>query len=368
MAIPQKRVVVIGAGPAGSATAMSLRRFPGVEVLLLDRATFPRRKACGSGLSPWCLELLDGMGLGGAVRREAFPIGAARIAGARGEVLELRSHYQAAVLLRARFDELLAHEAVRRGARLRDGVRVREIVREGEKLIGVSTSDGDLEADAVIVSNGANTTFAREPRPGRTLHTYMAWYEGVEGVIDAVELYFDPVVKPYYGWLFPESESRVNIGVVFRPRSGEANARERFDEFVHTRLRSRLQYATRIGRPVGHPVATSHRPTALAQQGLLIAGEAGRLVDPATAEGIHHSLASGWVAGGYLGELFEARRTPSLDNLAPYTRRVRQAIGPRLIAGHSLLQLFKTPLFDWLIRFGSFGPVRSLLTRALANA
>ena len=115
-------------------------------------------------------------------------------------------------------------------------------------------------------------------------------------------------------------------------------------------------------------MATSHRPTALAQQGLLIAGEAGRLVDPATVEGIHHSLARGWVAGGYLGELFESQRSPSLDNLVPYTRRVRQAIGPRLIAGHSLLQFFKTPLFDWLIRFGSFGPVRSLLTRALANA
>ncbi len=363
-----KRVVVIGAGPAGSATAMSLQRFAGVEVLLLDRATFPRRKACGSGLSPWCLELLDEMGLGGAVRREAFAVGAARIGGARGEVLELRSHYQAAVLLRSRLDELLATEAVRRGARLRDGVRAREIVREGGNVVGVSTSDGDLEADAVVVANGANTTFARLARPGKTLHTYMAWYEGVEGVIDAVELYFDRVVKPYYGWLFPESEGRVNIGVVFLPRRGEANARERFDAFVDARLGSRMQRATRIGRPVGHPVATTHRPTRLAQQGLVIAGEAGRLVDPATAEGIHHSLASGWIAGGHLGELFEARRPPSLENLEPYTHMVRRAIGHRLVVGQSLLQFSKTPLLDWLIRFGSFRPVRSLLTRALANA
>ena len=81
-----------------------------------------------------------------------------------------------------------------------------------------------------------------------------------------------------------------------------------------------------------------------------------------------HSLASGWIAGGYLGELFEAERPPSVENLEPYTRMVRRAIGPRLFAGHSLLQFSKTPLLDWLIRFGSFRPVRSLLTRALASA
>ena len=46
----------------------------------------------------------------------------------------------------------------------------------------------------------------------------------------------------------------------------------------------------------------------------------------------------------------------------------RRAIGLRLAAGHAFLQFSKTPLFDWLIRFGSFRPVRSLLTRALANA
>ena len=361
-------MIVIGAGPAGSATAMSLARFPKVEVQLVERANFPRKKACGSGLSPWCLELLDGMGLLPAVAREAYHIGAARIGGPHGPVLELRSKYEAKVLCRTRLDQLLAHEAVRRGATLCEGTGVREIVRNGDDLIGLRTTDGELEADAVVVANGATSRLASEPRPVATLQTYMAWYEGVEDVIDAVELYFDRVVRPYYGWLFPESKTRVNIGIVFRPQPGAPNAKERFESFLAERMAPRMRYATRVDRPIGHPVAVSHRPTRLSQPGLLVAGEAGGLVDPATAEGIHHALASGWSAGELLGELAEAGQPFSAANLHPYTGRVREQIGRRLFAGQCLMQFARTPLFGWMIRFGTLSPVRRLLTWTLAGA
>ena len=81
-----------------------------------------------------------------------------------------------------------------------------------ERLVGVATSDGDLEVDAAIVCNGATSTLAPAARPGRTLNAIMGWYEGVEGISDAVELYFDPVVKPYYGWLFPDYIDAQNEG------------------------------------------------------------------------------------------------------------------------------------------------------------
>src|SRR6202011_4093802 len=120
------------------------------------------------------------------------------------------------------------------------------------------TSQGDVEADAVIVCNGANGRLADSPRPGHTLHSIMGWYEGVEGVGHTVEIYFDPILKPYYGWVFPESARRVNIGICYEPAPGGLNARQRFEAFLEQRLAGRLRYATRIDRLVGFPIATGY--------------------------------------------------------------------------------------------------------------
>jgi len=93
-----KRVAIIGAGPAGSAAAIALSRTPGLEVRLLERKTFPRAKACGSGLSPWGLDVLDGLGLGRAIRAGAYPIRAALIGAGLGAPVELRRLVAAAQL------------------------------------------------------------------------------------------------------------------------------------------------------------------------------------------------------------------------------------------------------------------------------
>ena len=362
-----KRVVVIGAGPAGSAAAMNLTRFRNVETLLLDRAAFPRRKVCGSALSPWALQLLDEMGVGPLIRKQAYPIHAGLIGGMHDTTVELRSHYEAAVLLRERFDTLLLHEAVRRGARLQEGTAVKEIIRERGALIGLRTSQGEIAADAVIVCSGAHDTLAKAPRPGKTLHTIMGWYEGVDDVADAVEIYFDASVKPYYGWVFPEAPGRVNIGICYAPAPGTFNARERFALFLEDRLGKRMKHASRIDRLVGCPIVTSYRPTALAEDGTLVAGEAGALVDPATAEGIHHALATGLLAGQFLGSLLEQGSAPRRQRLAPYTQLVRRRIGTRLLAGQLFLQFARTPVLDFVLGLGSRKPVQALLTWVLTG-
>jgi flavin-dependent dehydrogenase len=196
----------------------------------------------------------------------------------------------------------------------------------------------------------------------------MGWYEGVEDVSDAVELYFDPPVRPYYGWLFPESRGRVNIGICYAPTPGAPNARERFHEFVAMRFARRLRGAARIDRLIGHPIATTRKPTALVQDGTLLAGEAARLVDPATAEGIYSALESGLISGRVLGSVLDAGHPPSPTRLAPYTQMVRQRLGRRLVAGDVLLKVLGTPLLDVVLRLGSMKPVRTALTWALAHA
>jgi len=196
----------------------------------------------------------------------------------------------------------------------------------------------------------------------------MGWYEGVEGVTHAVELYFDSVIKPHYGWVFPEGPDRVNIGICYDAAAHGPNARERFQTFIDRRLAKRLKYANQIGPLVGHPIATTHRPTALAAPGVLLAGEAARLVDPATAEGICFALASGRLAGNFLAETLVQGGHPSAERLAPYGNLVREQLGSRLQAGQIMLQVLKTPALDFALAFGSLRPVREFLTRTLSAA
>jgi flavin-dependent dehydrogenase len=101
---------------------------------------------------------------------------------------------------------------------------------------------------------------------------------------------------------------------------------------------------------------------------MLVAGEAAALVDPATAEGIHHALASGLLAGQLLGSLIERGVALTRDRLSPYTQLVRKRIGSRLLAGQLFLQFARTPVLDFVLGLGSRRPVQALLTWVLTGA
>jgi flavin-dependent dehydrogenase len=129
----------------------------------------------------------------------------------------------------------------------------------------------------------------------------------------------------------------------------------------------RLAHAERLGPLVGHPIATTHQPTSLVEPGTLVAGEAAKLVDSSSAEGIYYALASGNIAGHFLGKTLSESHEVSQAQLTPYTDLVRQKLGPRLRAGHTFLQVLKTPALDFALAIGSLKTVKKLLTRVFAN-
>jgi geranylgeranyl reductase family protein len=384
----QGRVVVVGAGPSGSAAAMQLAA-AGVECILLEKKQLPRTKACGSGLSPWTLTLLDELGVGASVRKLAYRIDGAILCGSSGKGLELRGDHETAILRRAEFDELLAREAERRGASLRQGVSVRGLGLSGtgpRASVTVETSDGPLEADLVIDCSGATGRLDRYAGPAatpggplrrqvaervlaerRTLHTIMGWYEGVEGCSDVVELFFDAELRPHYAWIFPETRERVNIGLCFLPREGGPNAREHFERFIARRLERRLKKATLLGRWIGHPVSVSTAPQALVSDGVLRAGEAGWLADSATAEGIFHALSSGRAAGRFAAAHLRERGATRAAALLPYQRTVQRTLAGRLTMGRALMSALTVPTLDLALRIGDKPATRRLLRRAFTG-
>ncbi len=367
----KRKTIVIGAGPAGCAAAMGLASSAASECLLLERKALPRTKACGSGLSPWTLKFLDRLGVGEQVRRRAFRIDGAIIAGANGQGVELRGDHETAVLLRSEFDALLAREAQSRGTELREGCTVRGI-ESHRGQVAVETNEGTFEADAVIDCSGATGGFDRERRrtPSTlgqsTLHTIMGWYEGLQGTSDVVELFFDRELKPHYGWVFPETAGRVNVGLCFAPDKAKPNARQRFEAFLERRLSQRLRGAQQLGGLIGHPVQVSSVPRQLTAPGVLRAGEAGWLADFATAEGIYHALLSGHLAGSHLGKLADRGWSDDLDARS-YQASVVKALAPRMLGGRLLMSALKSPALDIALSFSSARATREVLKRAFSG-
>jgi len=364
------KTIVIGAGPAGCAAALALASSAS-DCLLLERKSLPRTKACGSGLSPWTLSVLDRLGVGERVRRRALRIDGAIIAGANGRGVELRGDHETAVLLRSELDQLLAREAQSRGALLREACTVRRI-ESHRGQVAVETSEGTFEADAVIDCSGATGGFDRARRHApfgagqATLHTIMGWYEGLQGTSDVVELFFDRELKPHYGWVFPETASRVNVGLCFVPDKAKPNARLRFEAFLERRLSQRLRGAQQLGSWIGHPVQVSSLPTQLHAAGVLRAGEAGWLADFATAEGIYHALVSGHLAGTHLIKLAERGWRDDLDARA-YQASVMKTLAPRMLGGRLLMSALKSPALDIALSFSSARATREVLKRAFSG-
>jgi menaquinone-9 beta-reductase len=358
-----RRAIVIGAGPAGGLAALTLAQHS-IETLLLEQKTLPRPKTCAGGISPWALDLLDSVGLRQRVSAEAHPVHAALVHGPAGAAWRLRGRLQAAVLPRARFDELLVGAARQAGAELREGIAVAALARDGGRVIGVQTAQGPIEADAVVVATGAHGRFAPRAAAGDRFFGILARYVGMEDVSDIAEFYLDPDVRPHYGWVFPEGEGRANVGVCFRRRPSGPNALQLLDRLIDRHLASRLRHAERVGRVQAHPIAAVVWPPRLVEPGAVYVGEAAGLVDPLSGEGIYYAMSSGRLAGEQLAIVL--RRGERLDaaTMRHYIHGVRRRIVPRLAISDAARRLLaSSPLFDLAGQLMSIDPLRTAFER-----
>src|SRR5215470_9897211 len=220
-------VIVIGAGPGGSAAAYHLANH-GVRVLLLEKSEFPREKVCGDGLTPRAVKQLIAMGVdtegeGWTRNRGLRVIGG----GVRPELdwPDLASFPNYGLTrTRVDFDELLARTAQTRGAELRTSVTVAGPVYDATgRVVGVATSDGQVRAPLVIAADGVSGRFPlamglskRTDRPiGVAVRRYYrsprhkdeyleSWLE-IHGKRDTTTL------LPGYGWIFGMGDGRVNV-------------------------------------------------------------------------------------------------------------------------------------------------------------
>jgi geranylgeranyl reductase family protein len=292
-------VLVVGAGPAGAAAGLAARR-RGLDVLVVDKARFPRDKTCGDGLTTAALRFLEQLGLdlrtlpGYMAVRETVLVSPS---GRRVSLPLPRDSDYAAVVPRVELDSALVAKARDSGVEVRDGTAV-SAVEVGSDGVTVSLGDnGAVRAGFVVAADGHYSFVRRSLRPPAppelgTWHAFRQYFRGVDD--PRLFVLFEADLLPGYAWVFPLPDGRANVGfgVLRRPgMSGkELNARWR-------ELLERDSVRAVLG-PAAEPEAThrawpipaSFEYDALADGRVLYVGDAANAVDPLTGEGIAQAL------------------------------------------------------------------------------
>jgi geranylgeranyl reductase family protein len=338
-------VVVVGAGPAGAATAAHLAA-QGVSVLLLDQKHFPRDKVCGDFVGPVALDELALLGVSerpdyrrtNKIREAALFLD--------GRELILRSIPQVGqmapygrVIPRWQLDAWVVDAATAAGATLLEGHRVTHLETEpGRVRLTTRGDDGServLHARAVVGADGSNSQIARILRQAtlakeKRIIAVRAYYEGVSGPADRADLYFSASSFPGYYWLFPTSGSRANVGVgmvlATVPRTRE-HLRTLLLDLVESdkALAKRLGGAAIEGHVVGWPLTTYDPKVPIVTDRMLLVGDAAGLINPLNGEGIQYALLSARWAAQHLVDALAADDL-SAPRLAGYEREVKDEL------------------------------------------
>jgi geranylgeranyl reductase family protein len=304
--------VIVGAGPGGSATAHFLS-CKGLDVLLLDRAEFPRDKTCGDGLTPRALRVLDQMGILPDVAQHGCPVdGYAVVAPNRRETsAPITGPHGALVVKRLLLDDIVQRRACASGAQFTSGVNATR-VEQTSTDVRVHADDGRAFTGrvAVIATGAAFGVLKRSgilSQPPRAMLAARAYFEDLQtDVSHSFQLRFDGVPMPGYGWVFPVKARAANVGVGFLPRRGSGTASQAFVRFTHSAaLRPMLAGARQDGPLKGYPIRVDFLKSPTFAERTVLVGEAAGLVNPLTGEGIDYALESGSIAAEHVLQTFQ---------------------------------------------------------------
>jgi geranylgeranyl reductase family protein len=395
--VPQEAdVIVVGAGPAGSATACYLAR-AGIDVLVLEKATFPREKVCGDGLTPRAVKALAGMGVPIGEQDGWLQNKGLRIIGG-GVRLELPwpelSSYPGYGLVRSRldFDETLARTAQKAGARLLEGVTVTApVLDDSGRIAGVQArptgqpdeKERQYRARVVVAADGNSSRLSlamglgkRDDRPlGVAVRTYYTSPRHDDDYLESwLDLWDRDRLLPGYGWIFGMGDGTSNVGL------GLLNTSASFKNVDYRDLLRRWlagmpaewgyteENRTEPIRGAALPMGFNRTPHY--SRGLLLAGDAGGMVNPFNGEGIAYAMEAGELAARVIAEaLARPDQAATEQVLHSYPQALKDAYGGYYTLGRKFVRAIGNPrLMQFATKHGMPRPALMRFTlKLLAN-
>jgi flavin-dependent dehydrogenase len=358
-------VLVVGAGPAGSATAILLAR-AGFSVLVVDRAAFPRDKACSEYMSPEAVRILARLGVLDTLERAgAFPLEGMKVTGPRGATAHgkfaLAGHHPfrptGLSISRRILDHELLAAAHAAGAAVLERTRVEELLYEQGDVAGAVASDDtgrrqSLRARLTVGADGLRSVVARRlgPRhqstPGRM--AFVAHVARVAGMSPSAELHFRD--DAYLG-LNQIGHDQTNVALVV-PSERATNARggvERF--FTETvaefpGVRERVE-AGEVVRPILATGPFAVRSAKVIAPGALLVGDAADFFDPATGDGIYCALRGAELVAETAAAALSQAGPVTVDRLVEYRRMRRRVFAGKWMIDRMIGYALRFPrLFD----------------------
>ena len=397
--------IVVGGGPGGAVAATFLAR-ANVKTLLIDKARFPRDKACGDAVGGQSAELLGELGLEPQLAQY-------RVARINGEIFTspkgaevqipfaprppANSHAGPPVYIIRRMilDNLLfqlakSHPAVT----MLESFTVQDLLWKGTQVSGVIGQDQhskirEFGARVVIGADGALSKVAEKVGSYDFSHkhhdhwigAFRSYFEGVRGLTDNLEIHFVDGLIPGYFWIFPTGDGCANVGAGMLEtdlrgergalRKKKTNIRQVTNAIIasHPRFRPRFENAREVpGTFRGWQLPCGSERRKLAGNGWMLTGDAASLIDPFSGEGIPNAMLSGRFAAECAATALRAGDC-SERILKSYEQRVWKELGPQLDISYRLQRIVR---HKWLVnliigRAASSAYVRRTIAEMVAD-
>lgn len=373
--MPEKKfdVIIVGAGPAGTASAISLAK-SGLRVALLDKATFPRDKICGDALSVDVINQLailsDKLAAQFDGLKNKIPSYGVKIFSPDHNHIDIPFIYKNAkscgyISPRINFDHLLFdHVKQYTTTHIYENCTVTNVEITDDKA-AVQTTQGIFSAKMVIGADGAHSIISKISGGIKVEKAHYSaglrvYYEGVSGFHEEsfIELHFFKDILPGYLWVFPLAGNKANVGIGMLSSTvskKKINLKETLHTLLktHPHLKERFEQAKPLETIKGYGLPLGSKKRNLSGEKFLLTGDAAALIDPFSGEGIANAIRSGRVAAEHVIKCFEQNVFSASFNKA-YDREIYRRMWNEFKISRTLQKVVRYPvLFNFVIKKAS---------------